>query len=94
LVLAGRPHHRFDCGKRLFASPERRSYDWRRSYSARAFAEYLGTRSDYALLPDDRRLNLLHAVEAALPDQVEIDWLTNLYIGRKWSTSSMDQFGV
>ena len=55
----------------------------RASFAAARGAKTIGGRqkcSDYAPLPDGRRLNFLHAVEAAPPDQVEIDWLTNLYL--------------
>jgi hypothetical protein len=64
----------------LFERPENRSYVWRRSYSARSFADYLGTRSDHLRLPAERRDGLLQAIEETLPDLVETDWITNLYV--------------
>jgi hypothetical protein len=64
----------------LFERPENRSYLWRRSYSARSFAAYLGTRSEILRLPTERRHRLLQAIENALPDPVETDWVTNLYV--------------
>jgi hypothetical protein len=66
-----------------FRRPEHREYVWRRDYSAPAFAAYLGTRSDHVRLPEGRRSELLAAVEAALPEKVEADWTTNLYVARR-----------
>ena len=65
-----------------FDAPERRAYRWRRAYTPSAFAEYLGTRSDHLRLPQGRRDDLLRSVAAALPDVVETDWVTNLYVAR------------
>jgi SAM-dependent methyltransferase len=64
----------------LFERPENRSYVWRRAYSARSFAGYLGTRSEILRLPAERRDSLLQAVENTVPDLVETDWVTNLYV--------------
>lgn len=64
----------------LFERPENRSYAWRRSYSARSFTDYLGTRSEILRLPKERRDGLLQAVANALPDHVETDWIANLYV--------------
>jgi SAM-dependent methyltransferase len=63
-----------------FGRPEHRGYAWRRDYTAGSFAAYLGTRSDCLLLPEERRAELLSEIEAALPDTVEADWTTNLYV--------------
>jgi SAM-dependent methyltransferase len=64
----------------VFERPENRSYVWRRAYSARAFAGYLGTRSEILRLPRERRDALLQAVENGVPELVETDWVTNLYV--------------
>jgi hypothetical protein len=63
-----------------FELPERRQYIWRRTYSPRSFSDYLRTRSDHAGLPRDRRDDLLGAIESALPNTVEGNWVTNLYV--------------
>jgi SAM-dependent methyltransferase len=63
-----------------FEHLEHRSYAWRRDYSPKSFSEYLGTRSDHARLPERRRAELLHAIEATLPDTIAADWVTNLYV--------------
>lgn len=65
-----------------FGSREHKEYGWRRQYSAASFAAYLGTRSDYRLLPDNRRAELLAKIKEALPDTVDTDWVTNLYVAR------------
>lgn len=65
-----------------FERPERRSYRWRRTYDSGSFAAYLGTRSDHLRLPQGRRNELLQSVQVALPDLVEADWVTNLYVAR------------
>jgi SAM-dependent methyltransferase len=64
----------------LFSGVAHRGYSWRRSYTARSFAAYLGTRSDYLMLPKERREALLRAVENALPQEFHADWVTNLYV--------------
>ena len=57
-----------------------RNYKWARQYCAKSFAAYLGTRSDHLRLAKDRREALLSEVELALPDEVDADWETNLYV--------------
>ena len=51
-----------------------------RDYTPRSFAAYVGAHSDHLLLPEERRAELLSEIEAAVPDMVETDWTTNLYI--------------
>jgi SAM-dependent methyltransferase len=63
-----------------FRSVIHRSYSWRRQYSSSGFASYLGTRSDHLGLTTERRDDLLSEVEANLPDEVQADWVTNLYV--------------
>jgi SAM-dependent methyltransferase len=63
-----------------FERPETRSYVWRRTYSACSFAGCLGTRSEILRLPQERRDALLQAIENALPDRVETDWITGLHV--------------
>lgn len=63
-----------------FVDVVRRGYSWRRRYSRSSFAAYLGTRSDHLRLPIDRRENLLASIEASLPQEIEADWVTNLYV--------------
>ena len=65
-----------------FGRVEHRQYAWRRSYAAAAFTAYLGTRSDHLLLPEAKRANLLAEVAKDLPEVVEADWVTNLYIAK------------
>lgn len=59
-----------------------RGYAWRRAYDARSFSAYLGTRSDLLGLSQARRDELLASVTAALPEVVDTDWVTNLYVAR------------
>lgn len=66
-----------------FGRPEHRGYAWRRNYSAVGFVAYLGTRSDHLLLAEPRRARLLAAVKEALPENVETDWVTNLYVAAR-----------
>jgi SAM-dependent methyltransferase len=61
---------------------QRRDYAWRRTYDARAFSAYLGTRSDHLGLSPARRDILLGSIGAALPEVVHTDWVTNLYVAR------------
>ena len=63
-----------------FGRPEHREYAWRRDYTASSFAAYLGTHSDHLLLPGERRAELLSEIETAVPEMVETDWTTNLYV--------------
>jgi hypothetical protein len=63
-----------------FADVVRRGYSWLRRYSRSSFAAYLGTRSDHLRLPIDRRENLLTSIEASLPQEIDADWVTNLYV--------------
>ena len=58
----------------------RRSYSWRRRYSASAFAAHLGTRCEVLMLPRSRRDALLTSIEASLPGEIDADWVTNLYV--------------
>ncbi len=67
----------------LFGRVEHREYEWRRRYSAASFAAYLGTRSDYLLLPESLRRELLSNVEKAVPAAFEADWVTNLYMAQR-----------
>ena len=57
-----------------------RGYVWRRRYSAGSFAAYIGTRSDHLRLPTERRENLLASIEASLPEEIDADWVTNMYV--------------
>jgi SAM-dependent methyltransferase len=63
-----------------FGHPEHREYAWSRDYTASSFAAYLGTTSNHLLLPEERRAELLSEIQAAVPDTVETDWTTNLYV--------------
>jgi len=63
-----------------FGGPEHREYAWRREHTASSFAAYLGTSSNHLLLPEERRAELLSEIQAAVPDTVETDWVTNLYV--------------
>ena len=63
-----------------FERPQTRSYVWRRAYSARSFAGYLGTRSEILRLPAERRDALLRTIETNVPDRVETDWITRLHV--------------
>ena len=47
---------------------------------ASSFAAYVGAHSDHLLLPEERRVELLAKIQAAVPDTVETDWTTNLYV--------------
>jgi SAM-dependent methyltransferase len=63
-----------------FAPAQHKAYVWTRSYTPQSFVAYLATRSDHNRLPQDRRAQLLADVEKVLPETLEADWVTNLYI--------------
>jgi SAM-dependent methyltransferase len=67
----------------LFGAVVHRFYAWRRSYTSRSLAAYQGTRSDHLKLPSEQRSALLATVEASLPEEVEADWVTNLYVAAR-----------
>ena len=56
---------------------------WSRRYSAQSFVAYLSTRSDHHVLPAEQRAAVLAEVEAALPQDVETDWVSNLYVASR-----------
>lgn len=64
----------------FFAPAQHKAYAWTHLYSAQSFIAYLATRSDHNVLPQDRRAALLAEVEKVLPETIEADWMTNLYI--------------
>lgn len=63
-----------------FTDVVHRGYSWRSRHSASSFAAYLGTRSDHLRLPTQRRENLLASIESSLPQELDADWVTNLYV--------------
>ncbi|HEY1723289.1 MAG TPA: methyltransferase domain-containing protein [Magnetospirillaceae bacterium] len=66
-----------------FEAAECRSYAWSRRHKPQSFTAYLGTVSRTNSLPTDRREAFLAAVEAALPADVDTDWVSTLYVARR-----------
>jgi SAM-dependent methyltransferase len=67
----------------FFEAAQHRSYAWSRRYSAQSFVAYLSTRSDHHVMSTEQRAAVLAEVEAALPQDVETDWVSNLYVASR-----------
>ena len=62
-----------------------RGYTWSRRYSPQGLAAYIGTLSRTNTLPEERRDRLLAEVEAVLPQEVDTDWTTTLFVAMRSS---------
>jgi SAM-dependent methyltransferase len=64
---------------------EVRTYPWQAVYTAREYTELLATHSDHALLPEQRREQLLDAIAAAIDGaggELRLDYATRLCLAR------------
>lgn len=70
----------------LFGPVTHRGYAWTWTVDGRTLGKYLRTDSSYRALPDDTRLRLFDALQAAvesLGDRIGLPWETHLYVARR-----------
>jgi SAM-dependent methyltransferase len=70
----------------LFGPVAHRGYDWTWTNDGRTLGKYLRTDSSYRALPDDARLRLFDALQAAvesLSDRIALPWESHLYVARR-----------
>jgi SAM-dependent methyltransferase len=70
----------------LFGPVTHRGYGWTWTIDGRTLGKYLRTDSSYRSLPDETRLGLFDALQAAvesLGDRIDLPWETHLYVARR-----------
>jgi SAM-dependent methyltransferase len=76
-------------GSGLFEGVQKREYRWGETYDAERYVELLTTQSDHRMLDDARRQRVLDGVREVIDahgGQLALDYVTELYLGRRVSS--------